>query len=261
MSNFLLSLSNLWITRYLIWNLALSDLKLKYKNSILGFAWTIIEPLLMLTVLYFVFSTIFKNDIENFALYLLIGIIFWNMFSRSTSMSTLSILNKSSVVNSMYFPREILVVSSVLTSFMMMMFEFVVLAAFFIGLQFIPPISAILIIPFLAILFVLSLGISLALSVLHVHYRDVSFIWGVILQIGFFLSPIIYSLDLLPENIRQLVLLSPIAQIIESTHNLILYQIYPSLFSVGYLLAITCIVLIIGIVIFRKLNPDIVEKL
>lgn len=261
MSEFLFAASNLWKKRGLIWHLALVDLKLRYKNSILGFAWTIIEPLLMLTVLYLVFTNIFKTDIENYALYLLIGIIIWNMFSRGTTMNTMSILNKTSLVTSLYFPREFLVVSTVITSFLMMLFEFIIIGAFFVGTQFIPPSSIFLIIPFLGILFILTLGISLPLSVLNVHFRDVSVIWAVLIQIGFFFSPIIYKLDFLPENIQQLILLSPMTHIIESIHNLALYDIYPNMFSVSYLIITTTIMFTVGIVIFRRLNPDIVEQL
>ena len=251
----------LWDKRELIWHLAITDLKIRYKKSILGFGWTLFEPLLMLTVFYLVFTTIFKTDIENYALYLIIGIVVWNMFARGSSMNTVSILNKSNIVTKLFFPREILIVSTTLTAFLMLVFEFVIIVAFFIGTQFLPPISSLLIIPILGILFILTLGISLPLSVLNVQLRDVGIIWTVIIQAGFFLTPIIYKLDFLPDNVQQILLINPMTHVIEAAHNLMLYGIYPSISSIIYLIVSTFVILIIGIIIFRKYNPDIVEKL
>jgi len=251
----------LWVRRHLVWHLALVDLKIKYKNSILGFGWAILEPLLMLTVLYLVFTSIFKTGIENYALYLLIGIITWNMFSRGTGMNTTSIINKANIITKFYFPREILILSTTITAFLMMLFELIVLGAFFAGTQFLPPVSALLLIPLIALLFVMTLGFSLPLSVLNVHYRDVGVIWTVILQVGFFASPIIYKLEFLPENVQQLLWLNPMAHVIEAAHNLLLYGRYPDPYSIAYMITTSIVMLLVGIVIFRRYNPDIVEVL
>ncbi len=253
--------NDLWIRRSLVWHLAVTDLKIRYKNSVLGFGWTIIEPLLMLTVFYLVFTNIFKTGIENYALYLLIGIITWNMFSRGTTMNTSSILNRANIVTKLYFPKEILVLSMTITAFLMMIFEYMILGAFFIGTQFLPPISSLLIIPILAILFVITLGISLPLSVLNVKYRDVAIIWTVIVHAGFFITPIIYKMEFLPENIQQLFWFNPMVHIIESAHNLLLYEIYPDIFSIIYMIAMAVGSMVMGIIIFRKYNPNIVEYL
>ena len=252
---------SLWDKRDLIWHLALTDLKIRYKNSILGFGWTIFEPLLMLTVFYLVFTNIFKTGIENFALYLIIGIVVWNMFARGTTMNTVSILNKSNIVTKLFFPREILIVSTTITAFLMMVFEFAIIGAFFIGSQFLPPLSSLMFIPILGILFILTLGVSLALSVLNVKLRDVGVIWTVIIHAGFFLTPIIYRIDFLPENIQIILLINPLTHFIEAAHNLMLYGVYPDILSILYMIISSFVILIIGITIFRKYNPDIVEKL
>jgi len=122
---------DLWIRRHLVWHMAVIDLKTRYKNSVLGFAWSLIEPLLILTILYLVFTNIFKTDIENYAIFLLIGIITWNMFYRATSMNTTSIINKANVITKFYFPREIFILSTTITAFFMMLFELIVLGIFF----------------------------------------------------------------------------------------------------------------------------------
>jgi len=253
--------NDLWIRRELIFNLAWSDLKIRYKNSILGFGWTVLEPLLMLSILYLVFTNIFKTNIENYALYLLIGIVLWNTFSRGTVMNTVSILNRSNIVTKIYFPREILIVSNTITAFLMMCFEFIVILIFFIWTMFLPSPISLAIFPILGLLFVITLGFSLLLSVLNVHYRDIGVIWNVILQAGFFASPIIYSFEQLPENIRQILWFNPIGQMIDAAHNLILYDTYPTNESIIYMIAASGIILLIGIIVFRRLNPNIVEYL
>ena len=261
MSKFLSSCINLWKKRELIWHLAKLDLKNRYRNSVFGFGWTILEPLLMLTVLYLVFTNIFKTNIENYALYLLIGIVTWSMFSRGTTMNTTSILNRAHIITKQYFPREILIVSNTITAFLMMIFEFIVIGAFFVGTQFIPPASIFLIIPVLGILFILTIAVSLPLSVLNVRFRDVALIWNVIIQAGFFLSPIIYKIEHLPPTVQKILWFNPMTHIIDFAHNFMLYEIYPDLNSIFYLILTTLVIFIIGIVIFRKYNPGITEEL
>ena len=123
-------LTEIWQRRSLVILFALNDVKLRYRNSVLGFLWTFLEPLLMLSVLYFVFTNIIKSDIENYPLYLLLGLIVWYMFSRATTMGLSSLLDRSSIIQKVYFRREIVVVSSCLTALIMMTFEFAAFMVF-----------------------------------------------------------------------------------------------------------------------------------
>jgi len=254
-------LKELWDRRSLVILFSFNDVKLRYKNSVLGFLWTFLEPLLMLTVLYFVFTNIIKSDIENYALYLLLGLIIWYMFSRSTSMGLTSLVDKANIIQKVYFRREIVVISSTLTSFIMMSFEFAAFG-FFLGVfQFVPPLTAILLPLLLIDLFVLSLGLSLLLSVLYVKFRDISFIWQVVLQAGFFLSPIIYRLDLFPQNIREILQLNPLVPILDIAHNIVLYNILPTPIATIYVIASTGIIFLVGYLVFRHYSKKIVEAL
>ena len=254
-------LTEIWQRRSLVILFALNDVKLRYRNSVLGFLWTFLEPLLMLSVLYFVFTNIIKSDIENYPLYLLLGLIVWYMFSRATTMGLSSLLDRSSIIQKVYFRREIVVVSSCLTALIMMTFEFAAFMVFAVVLQFIPPLTAILL-PFLLIdLFILSLGISLLLSVLNVYFRDIRFIWQVLLQAGFFLSPIIYKLDMFPENIRKILEINPLVPILDVTHNLVLYGSLPTINSAGYIIGCTVILFVIGLVVFKIKSKRLVEEL
>ncbi|MEO9307219.1 MAG: ABC transporter permease [Nitrososphaera sp.] len=254
-------LRELWDRRALIWSFALSDLKIRYRNSILGFFWTLLEPLLIMFVLYMVFTNIFKSQIEHFGLYLLIGIIMWNMFSRGTEMAMNSILAKGNLLTHIYFPTEIPAISSVITSSLMLFFEIVVFLLFMIFFQFVPPATIVFLPLVLMLEIILVLGISLPLSVLNVRYRDIQFIWRVVLQIGFFVTPIFYKLDILPDNIQNILKYSPIAQIIDMGHDLSLNNKIPSSESITITIVITLSIFAVGYAIFYKSQKRIVEEL
>ena len=121
--------------RDLILRLAWSDFKLRYKSSALGFFWSLLEPLLMLVVLYVVFSNLMRIQVEHYQLFLLLGIILWNFLDRGTSMSIWGIVGKPSLVQKVYFPRDILVISTCITALMMTALEFVVFIIFMVDLQ------------------------------------------------------------------------------------------------------------------------------
>lgn len=253
--------SRLWKNKSLIWTLAVIDLKIKYRNSVLGFFWTFLEPLLLLAVLYLVFTNIFKSDIEYFPLYLLLGIIIWNVIVRTTSFSLTSIIDRKGILTQINFPREIFVISSSITVLLMFIFEFMAFGIFLGIFQFLPPVSALLLPYILLLLFIFVLGLSFALSSLNVYFRDVQFIWTVILHAGFFLVPIFYSLEILPQEIRRIIVLNPMAQIIEMAHNTVLYNVLPSLEDLTYTTVIVVVTFFVGYFIFKRLEGKMVEEL
>ena len=253
--------SEIWNRRSLILLLALNDLKLRYRNSVLGFFWTFLEPLLLLSVLYFVFSNIFRGSIEHYPLFILMGLILWNTFSRGTSMAMESIILKANLVSQTYLPREVPVISAVLTSFMMTIFEFAVFFLFMGIFRIIPTVTIIVLPLGLLILFILTLGISFGLASLNVYYRDLKSIWQVILQAGFFLTPIFYSMDLVPQNIKTIISSSPFAYLLDLTRSATIYNEWPSGNGIAYLLILVSVISIISYIIFKKLDKRIIEEL
>lgn len=251
----------IWKKKSLIYNFAISDLKIRYRNSVLGFFWTFLEPLLMLSVLYLVFTNLFKSQIEHFPLYILLGIIIWNMFSRGTTIGINSILARASILTQIYFPREILSLSATITAFLMLCFELIVFGIFMVAFQFVPP-STIILLPFVLLLeFVLVFGLSLPLSVLNVRFRDTQFIWAVILQAGFFITPIFYKLDILPEYAQRILYFSPMVQIVNMAHDVTIYNIMPSIESIQITVATTLLIFAICYAIFRKAQIRVMEEL
>ena len=251
----------MWKTRGILFNFAITDLKIRYKNSVLGVLWSIVEPLLMLAVLFFVFSTMFKNEIEYFPIYLLSGLVTYNFFKNGTTIALSSLSNRSSLITQIYFPRSIPAISSCLTASIMLMVELAVLGVFMVYFQFTPSLTVLYLIPIYALAFVFVLGVSLGLSVLNVKFRDVQFIWGIILHAGFFLTPIFYRFDFLPESVQNILQLSPIVQIVEMVHFVTLYGTLPSLNSVLYSVGSIFVTFVIGYLIFRKYQARIVEEL
>jgi lipopolysaccharide transport system permease protein len=245
----------------LIKNLVISDLKTKYSNSVLGFAWSMLNPLLMMLVLYFVFNNVFKNTQEHFALYLLIGITTWRFFAMGTSVAMSSIVGKASLVTKIFIPREILTLSTVLSALVSSLLEFLVLIPLLVIFGVIPSLTIILF-PLLHILFFpIVYGISLALASLYVYYRDINQIWDVVIQIGFFLSPIVYPLSLIPENYRFYYMLNPITRLIEMYRGVLLYNRLPGLMDLGIVIFSGIVLLILGSLLFSRLSSRFAEEI
>ena len=244
----------------LIKNLVISDLKTKYSNSALGFVWSMLNPLLMMLVLYLVFNNVFRNNQEHFALYILIGLTGWRFFSLGTSMAMSSIVGRSSLVTKIYIPREILTLSVVLSALISSLLEFLVLIPllliFGIALS-----ATILLFPALHVLyFLIVYGIALSLASLYVYYRDINQIWEVILQIGFFLSPIVYPISLIPEKYMTYYMLNPITRLIEMYRDTLLYGKLPGLADFFLVFLFGIIMFVFGSWLFRKLSPRFAEE-
>lgn len=247
--------------RELILRLAWSDFKLRYKSSALGFFWSLLEPLLMLLVLYVVFSNLMRIRVEHYQLFLLLGIILWNFLDRGTSMSIFSIIGKPSLVQKVYFPRDILVLSTCITALMMTALEFVVFVIFMVVFRVMPG-TTIAYFPLLLIFeFLLILGLSLALSALNVYFRDVQFIWRLIVQVGFFATPILYPITIFPENVRWIVMLNPMALIVTMMRDCTLYGIYPEPLNLAFVGLSSLAVLMIGYFTFDRLEPRFAEAI
>ena len=251
----------MWKTKGILFNFAVSDLKIRYRNSVLGILWSFVEPLLLLAVLFVVFSTMFKFEIPNFPIYLLLGIVCYRFFQNGTTLALSSITNRSATITQIYFPRSIPGLSAGITSAIMLVCELAVLGIFIISFQFVPPITILLLPLVLALELLLILGIALPLSVLNAKFKDTEFIWGVVLSAGFFLTPIFYQFDMLPEMIRNVLQFSPMVQIVTMAHHVVLYGTLPSVNTVLYAVGSISVITVIGYLIFRKYQARIAEDM
>ena len=253
----------MWIIEYreLIKILTISDLKVKYQSSVLGFAWSLLNPLLMMLVLYLVFSNLFKANQDHFALYLLIGIVSWRFLAIGSSASMGAIVGKSSLVTKIYIPRQVLVMSTVLSSFISSILEFLVLVPLLIILG--AGISPyILLFPFIHVIyFLIVYGLSLILAALYVYYRDLNQIWDVLIQIGFFLSPIVYPLSTVPPAYLKYYLLNPITALMQMYRDVLLYHQLPALGNAALTLGAGLILMDIGTMVFKRLERRFAEEI
>ena len=248
-------------TKALILNFAISELKIKYRNSVLGFLWSFLEPLLLLGVLYIVFTNIFRNEIEYFALYLLLGLILYNTLQKGTDLGLRSISGKADLITQVYFPRTIPAISATLTSSLMLLLELVVFGIFMAIFQFMPPATIVLLPLVLLLELILILGLCLPLSVLNVRFNDIQFIWKVVLQAGFFLTPIFYTLEILPQTMQDILKYSPMVQILNMARDVTLYNTIPSIESIQLGVGTTAVVFAIGYIIFKFSQRKIIEAL
>jgi len=252
---------DLYNHRNLIWAIAWGDFKWRYKNSVLGYFWSLLEPLVMFVILYVVFSNLMKVQVEYYQLFLLLGIIMWNFFVKATNLGLTAIVGKPSLIQKIYFPREILVISACLTAMLQSLFESLIFIVFMVALQ-IPLSWNLLYLPLiLAMFFILTLGTALAISALNVYYRDIQFIWAVVLQAGFFITPILYPLCIFPTAMQEIFRLNPIGQIIVISRDCILYSNAPFPLSLAYAGVASGLILVIGYIIFLKLEPRFAEEM
>lgn len=186
-------LAELWRYRHLAGNLVVRDLKVRYKNSVLGFFWSLASPLLMMLVFWFVFGAMWANPTENFHVFILIGVLSWNWFGVSMNGGIRSIVGNASLINKVYFPREILPLSIVLSELVNFLLAVPVLVVV-IALSGIALTAHALWLPaIIAVQMIFTLGVVLVLSTANVYYRDVSMIMEVALLAWFFLSPVFYD--------------------------------------------------------------------
>lgn len=250
-----------WKYRALILNFAVNDLKTRYRNTYLGYFWSLLEPLAFFSVLYFVFTYAFPTDTENYALYLFLGIILYHGFSRGTSQGMHSITSKSGVVSRVALPVEITVVSTVLSSFISLSLDVTVFLALMVGLQFLPPSTIVFLPILLALEFVLVLAVSLALSVLAIFYKDLEYIWQVAMQLGFWVSPIAYRFDSFPPLLRTILGYNPIGGIVELSHWWVLDTVRMPDYFMIYTIIIPFVLLFWGYAIFKSYSSKVVEEL
>jgi lipopolysaccharide transport system permease protein len=236
----------------LVLRMALTDLKLRYQGSVLGFLWTLLKPLMQFAVLYIVFSVFMRIKVENYQLYLLLGILIWNYIAEGTTHGMLALPQKANIIKKVYFPRIFVVVSTSLHHLFALLLSLVVFFVFFFAAGKTLPWTAPFLVVSVALLYTLVLGLSLVLSVLHLKFRDTSQIWEVMVMAGFFLSPVIYPLDVIPAQYHTLLFLNPITGLIQYARLLVLEGQLPSLAGALYVTLISGGILALGIWLFNR---------
>lgn len=255
-------IKELWNYREMIVSLVKRDLKGRYKGSFLGFFWMFLNPLLQLAVYTVVFSTIMRMGIEKFYLFLFVALVPWIFFSTCLSGGTGVVLSQQDMVKKIYFPREVLPISFTLSQFINMILSFVVIfiVVLFSGIEI--NFIAWLYLPIIMLIeFILALGITYIVSALNVFYRDLQQIMGIISMAWMYLTPIVYPVDLVPEQFVKLFYLNPMTSIIIAYRDILYYGRIPEMNMLLNAVVMGIAFLVIGQLVFSKLSRRFVEEM
>ncbi len=253
------TLKELYNYRNMIAMMVRRDLRGRYKGSVLGFAWTFVNPLLQLLVYTLVFSVIMRANIDKYYLFLFVALIPWIAMSSSITWGSGCIVANQGMVTKIYFPRQVLPVATVTAAFVnMLLCMLVVLAVCLItnGLNFL---VLWYLIPTILIEYILALGITLLVSGITVYFRDLEHILAIFVMAWQFASPIMYSVDMVPEQFKTLFMLNPMTPVIIAYRDILYFKTAPDLSTMLTSLAIGIGFLIIGWFVFKKLDRRFAE--
>ncbi len=248
----LYSIKNLIAHKFLLRELVLKGIKLKYRRSYLGILWSLLEPILMTAVLTIVFGTLFGNNDKLFPLYILCGRLLYSFFSSATNMSLRAIRANASMIKKVYVPKYLYVLSSNIFSYIIFLISLVVLLGLSLILKVYPTWYFLLIWIPLVLLFLFSFGVGMILATIGVFFRDMEYLWGVILTVIMYASAIFYyPTKILASNYGWLLKYNPLFHIIDMFRDCVMGNPMDS-FSVIYTTIITLISVIVGCVFFVK---------
>lgn len=233
------------------------ELKVRYRRSTIGFAWTMLQPLLTMLVLQLVFSAIFRFEIYNYPVYALSGILFWSFFSQSIVTSMNSLRANAGLLTKLPVPKSVFPISTVIAGVINLLFALIPLFAILIvtghpmrpSLMFLP--VAIL----LAALF--TLGAGLVLSPLAAFFTDVIELVGVVLTLTMYLTPIFYPIEIIPESFRWVVRFNPLRSVLEVFRDPIYYGKIPPLTHLGVTVVVVLVSVVVGVLVFRRSSDRI----
>lgn len=247
--------------RELLKELVNRDIKTKYRRSALGILWSVLNPLGMMVIMTIVFSRVFRQNIENFPVYLMCGQVVFNFYNEASSMAMSSILGNASLIKKVYVPKYLFPTAKVCSSFVNLLTSFIALTIVVLATR--TPISWTIILVVFPILYVFlfSIGMGLLLSALVVSFRDMIHLYGVILTAWMYLTPIFYPIEILPEPVRQLIALNPLASIIEMFRGVLMNGMIPDL-MLHLRCGIPCILALgIGLWVFYKQQDSFILKI
>ncbi len=215
----------------LLKQLVKTDFKLRYQGSVLGYVWSLLRPLFMFAILYVIFGVVLKAraNIPYYPVYLLLGIVLWNYFAEITTGSVASIVGKGDLLRKVNFPKYIIILAISLSAFINLLLNSVVIIALMAYKHVPVSWDALIIIPLVIELTVLAVALAFFLSALYVRFRDVTYIWEVIMQAGFYATPILYPLvePYVPAIAAKYMLLNPMAQIIQDARHVLVTPLSP----------------------------------
>ena len=237
------------------------DVRGKYKNSVLGIIWSFLNPLLQIAVYAIVFPLIMKSSLPNYTVFLCCGLIPWKFFSAAISRTSFTMIENGNIIKKVYFPREILPISVTTSEAINFVISTVIILAFVLGYgmgitKFIIFYPIILLVQYL-----LLIGISFIVSSVTVYFRDLQHFIGIVLQLLFYATPIVYAPDSIPQDFQWILQFNPMTYIINCYRDIFYYQQMPDFVSLAMVLIGSIILCLIGYFIFNKLQKRFAEEI
>lgn len=258
--------------RVLLRELVVTDFKLRYQGSLLGYAWSLLKPLFLFAIMYFVFGLLIRlGTVEHFAVYLLLGIVLWNFFSEATNQGMESIVNRGDLIRKINLPKYIIVLSATISALINLCLNLVIVAVFMVANGVELHASALLLPVYIIEIYILALGLAYFLSALNVKYRDTSHIWEIIMQAAFYATPVIYTLSIVIEKSElaaKWLLMNPVAQAIQDARYALITKqtVTPTtLFTNDFYplipLALVVGIFVVGVLYFKKHSKYFAENI
>ncbi|WP_375528099.1 ABC transporter permease [Paenibacillus terreus] len=238
--------------RFLLKELVVNDIKLRYRRSVLGIIWSVLQPIFMMLVLTIVFSSLFKSDIPHFAVYVLTGRIIWDLFSQSTTSAMTSIVDNASLIKKVYIPKYIFVLAKTVSALVNVCFSIIALLLVIIitGVKISP---TIFLLPFpLLYTSMFAAGLGLLLAAYSVFFRDLNYLYEILLTAWMYFTALFYPITIIPENLRFILTINPIYQMLAMFRDVTMYNVVPNFQQNLTCFLIGFFTLVLGFYVFYK---------
>ena len=254
---------DLWAFRELFYILAWRDIKVRYKQTVIGAAWSIIRPLLTTIIFTIVFSNVAKLGSPSgapYAIMVFVGMLPWQFFANALGEASNSLIGNANLVSKVYFPRMIIPASSIITSLVDFAISFLLLLAMMAYYQYLPNVKILLLPVFILMALIAAFGVGLYITALNVKYRDFRYIIPFIIQIGLYITPVGFSSSVVPERWRFWYCFNPMVGVVDGFRWCILNE---PMYAPGFLISIGMITLFlwVGVVYFRKTEKSFVDNI
>lgn len=236
------------------------DIRGKYKGSFLGVLWSFINPLLSVLVYAIVFPYIMRVKVDNYLIYLITGVIPWTFFTSSINMGMISVLSNADIIKKVYFPRIILPISTVTSCLVNFLISCIIILLFCLGSGLGISLHILWLPLVILIQYVMLLGFTFILSAIEMYMRDIEHIVNFVLSMAFYVTPILYTPDLVPARLSWVLNINPMAYLVNAYRSIFFYQEAPNIIGLGVVAIFSVVIFIIGYFIFEKLQRGFAEE-
>lgn len=255
-------LKEIYEYRDMVISLVQRELRGRYKGSALGFLWTFINPLCQIIIYTMVFSTIMRSGLDKFYIYMSVGMIPWVFFSTCIGQGAGCIRSQADMVKKIYFPREVLPISFVTSSFVNMLLSYLIVFCVILVTGYGVEVKLLVYLPLIMICeYMLALGITLVAAGLTVYFRDIEHITSVVLMAWIYITPIMYDISIVPKWLLPIFNLNPMTPIIMAYHDVLYFKQAPDMSVLFTTAGVDFVVLVLGMIIFAKLEKNFAEEM